>query len=302
MVAHGRDSRQPVAVFLDTDIGDDIDDAWALALCLTHPRINLLGVTTVHGDTVDRAVLARWLIEVSGKKVEVSAGESNPLTHPVTRYRPNQMAAVPTEDEARLKSGRTDGVSFLAEKAKIFDGGELVLLTVGPLTNAAKLLTGHPDGAAKINRLVAMVGTLLPDHPQPEYNAKVDAVATRTVFKSGKPLTMVGLDVTLRCRLSPAELDKFERSDKPLVQRLMALTKAWQNTHRCPDGSVPTPILHDPLAALIVAEPDLVTLTPMCIVVDDEGRTRRVNGEPNCLVATDVQLERFMERVKDLLL
>lgn len=291
-----------IAVLLDTDIGDDIDDAWALAVCLTHPFIHLLGVTTVYGSTVDRAVVARWLIEASGKRVEVAAGESNPLTRQVPPYRPNQMAAIPTEDEARLKVGRTDGVSFLAEKAKTFDGDELVLLTVGPLTNAAKLLIGHPDAAAKINRLVAMVGTLLPDHPQPEYNAKVDAKATRTIFESGKPLTMVGLDVTLRCYFSPDDLDKFNRSDKPLMRRLMALTRVWQNAHRRPDGSVPMPILHDPLAALIVAEPDLVTLTPMRIVVDDEGRTRRVDGEPNVLVATDVQPERVLRRVKELLL
>ncbi|GBC97854.1 Pyrimidine-specific ribonucleoside hydrolase RihA [bacterium HR17] len=290
------------AVLLDTDIGDDIDDAWALALCLTHPQVRLLGVTTVYGDTVARAVLARWLIEATGKTVPVVAGEGAPIGRSAPTDRPNQMAALSAEDEQRLRPDRTDGVAFLAETARAYRGEDLVLLTVGPLTNAAKLLVEHPDAARKIARIVAMVGTLLPDHPQPEYNAKVDATATRILFESGKPLTMVGLDVTLRCRLSQSDLDAFANSDKVLVQRLMALTRAWQTAHRRPDGTVPMPILHDPLAALVVAEPDAVTLQPMRIVVDGEGRTRKADGPPNCQVAVDVQPDRVVARLKRLLL
>ncbi|MGB6837416.1 MAG: nucleoside hydrolase [Dehalococcoidia bacterium] len=293
--------RKPVAVLLDTDIGYDIDDEWALAACLTHPRINLLGVATVHGNTVARAVLSRWLVEAAGKTVEVAAGEGDTLTHSVMRSRPKRMAAIPTEDEARLKQGRTDGVAFLAEEARAFDGDELVLLTVGPLTNAAKLLTEHPEAAARITRITAMVGSLLPGRTSPEYNARVDAEATRIAFESGKPLTMIGLDVTLRCRFTQADLGFLAQSSKPLTHRLLTLTRAWQNTHRAPDGSLPMPILHDPLAALFVAEPEILTLTPMRIVVDDDGRTLRADGEPNCLVATDVRPDRVAQRLKDLL-
>ncbi len=291
-----------VAVLLDTDIGDDIDDAWALAVCLTHPRIDLLGVSTVYADTVARAVLARWLIQAAGKSVEVAAGEQHPLNRTVNLFRPKQIEAVPPEDEQRLKSGRTDGVAFLAEKAAAYHGDELVLLTVGPLTNAAKLLTEHPKEAAKISRIVAMVGTLLPDHPHPEYNAAIDPAATKVLFESGKPLTMIGLDVTLRCKLPEDALAAFASSDKPLLQRLLAMTKIWRETHRRNDGSLPLPILHDPLAALVVVEPELVALNPMRIVVDESGRTLKADGEPNCLVATDVRPDAVVQRLKELLL
>ena len=290
-----------VAVLLDTDIGDDIDDAWALAVCLTHPQISLIGVSTVYADTIARAVIARWLIEATGKKIEVAAGEQHPLDRSVSLYRPNQMKAIPTEDEQRLKSGRNDGVAFLAEKIEAFQGDELVLLTVGPLTNAAKLLTEHPKAAEKITRIVSMVGTLLPEHTKPEYNAAVDPKATKILFECGKPLTMIGLDVTLRCRLSEADLEELSRSEKLLTKRLLILTRAWQEAHRKPDGSMPTPILHDPLAALVVVEPDLVTLTPMKIVVDNEGRTIKADGTPNCLVATDVHPSAVVNRLKNLL-
>jgi len=67
---------EQVHVLLDTDIGDDIDDAWALAVCLTHPKINLLGVSTVYGDTVARSVIARWLIEATGKKLMSLRGKA----------------------------------------------------------------------------------------------------------------------------------------------------------------------------------------------------------------------------------
>lgn len=288
-------------VLLDTDIGDDIDDAWALAVCLTHPQIRLLGVTTVYGDTAARAVLARWLIEATNKSAPVAAGEGAPLHRSAPTYRPNQMAALSAEDEARLRPERTDGVAMLAELAESYAGDDLVLLTIGPLTNAAKLLTEYPRAAAKIRRIVAMVGTLLPDHPQPEYNAKVDPIATRLVFESGKPLTMVGLDVTLKCRFPQSDLDEIAQSSHPLAQRLITLTRVWQKAHQRPDGSVPLPILHDPLAALVVVEPDLVTLTPMRIIVDEQGRTQRGEGTPNCQVATDVQPMLVVGRLKALI-
>lgn len=290
------------AVLLDTDIGDDIDDAWALAVCLVHPQIDLLGVSTVYRDTYARAQIALWLVEAVGKKVEVAAGESHPTGKIVELHRPNQMKAIPSEEERRLKIERTDGVEFLAEKAKAFEGDELVLLTIGPLTNVAKLLTEYPEAARKIDRIVSMVGALLPDRPHPEYNASIDPKATRTLFESGKPLTMVSLDVTLRCRFSENDLEEFKKSEKLLTRRLLALTKAWQEAHRGPDGSSPLPILHDPLAALVVVEPELVTLTPMRISVDEEGRTLKVEGEPNCLVATGVNSTAVVERMKDLLL
>jgi inosine-uridine nucleoside N-ribohydrolase len=83
---------------------------------------------------------------------------------------------------------------------------------------------------------------------------------------------------------------------------LLALTKAWQNAHRGPNGSMPLPILHDPLAALVVVEPELVTLTPTKIIVDERGRTLKVEGEANCLVATDVHPSAVVSRLKSLLM
>jgi len=75
-----------VGLLLDTDIGDDIDDAWALAACASHPGIEPVGVTTVHGDTQARMALAKLLLERAGKEVQVAAGTRDPLDRIVPRW------------------------------------------------------------------------------------------------------------------------------------------------------------------------------------------------------------------------
>ncbi|HIC94536.1 MAG TPA: hypothetical protein EYP09_09860, partial [Anaerolineae bacterium] len=77
-----------IELLLDTDIGDDIDDAWALAACISHPRIELVGVTTVHGDTEVRAALARLLLKRAHVEVEVAAGTRDALDRVVPLQRP----------------------------------------------------------------------------------------------------------------------------------------------------------------------------------------------------------------------
>ncbi len=286
-------------VLLDTDIGDDIDDAWALAVCLHHPEMDLLGVTTVYGPTRIRAGLARWLVEVSGKKVEVCAGLSGPQKDD-GRF-PVYWSAVPETERGRLLEGRTDPISFLREKIRSCTYEDVVLLTVGALTNAAALFQSGAEETKRVRRVVSMVGVIA-DRPQPEYNAGCDPKATQTLFSSGKDVTMIGLDVTLRCRLSEAEMETYTRSQDPLIQRLMAMTRVWQDVHRRGHGTRPMPVLHDVLAALVVVEPELVTLKPMSIEVDDAGRTLSTAGEPKVLVAVDVNERQFFKRVREVLM
>ncbi|MCS7223145.1 MAG: nucleoside hydrolase [Armatimonadetes bacterium] len=290
---------EQVGVFLDTDIGDDIDDAWAVALCLRHPRLDLLGVTTVHGPTRHRAGLARWLVEASGKKVEVASGL------PGTRGDDGRFlpywAAIPESQQERVLKGRTDWLEFLKETIRLAPYEEVVLLTVGALTNAAALFGSGAAELKKVKEIVAMVG-VIEQRAEPEYNAGCDPAATQAVFASGKSLTMVGLDVTMQCVLSEEDLKVFASSNDPLIERLMAMTEVWRNAHRRPDGTRPLPVLHDVLAALVIVEPELVTLKPMKIEVDEKGRTRSVGGTPNARVAIGVRAKKVMQRVREVLL
>ncbi|MFQ6133382.1 MAG: nucleoside hydrolase, partial [Armatimonadota bacterium] len=181
----------PQKVLLDTDIGDDIDDAWALATCIGHADIELVGVTTVLRDTQLRAAQARLLLELGKVEgVEVAAGTRDTLDRIMPISRNNQADVLSPQEEERLRPGRTDAVRFLAEKAREVE--DLVLLPVGPLTNIGRFVTEFPQDLARVQRLVIMGGHVMPDRENPEYNAGCDPRATQAVFACGKPIVMIG--------------------------------------------------------------------------------------------------------------
>ncbi|MBM3497511.1 MAG: nucleoside hydrolase [Armatimonadetes bacterium] len=289
----------PVPILYDTDIGDDIDDAWALSVCVRHPRIELLGVTTVHRDSELRAAQARLLLELAGAPVEVAAGARDGLDRLFPQVRNNQADVLSAEEEDRLRAGRVDGVRFLAEKIAQHPG--CTLLPVGPFTNVGRLIAEFPEAYQQLGRLVIMGGHVRPDRPDPEYNACVDPRATRMMFESGKPLLMVGLDVTLRCVMTPEELGAIDAKGTPLSQAIMAMTRLWQQHVSPPGGPTRTPCIHDPLAALVAVEPSFVRTEPMCLTIDEEGRCVRREGEPNVEVAVDVEPETVRRRIVDLI-
>jgi len=285
-----------VPVILDTDIGDDIDDAWALSVCLRHPGIKLIAVTTVHRDTELRAAQARLLLEAAAAKgIEVAAGSRDGLDRIFELHRNCQADVLSTEDEARLRRGRTDAVRFLAETIEANPG--CTLLPIGPFTNVGRLIVEFPEAFAKLGRLVVMGGHVRPDLPHPEYNASVDPRATRLMFGSGKPLKMIGLDVTLRCVMEPGDLEEIAAKGTPLSRAIMTMTRLWQRAGAEPGQPPRMPCVHDPLAALTVAEPDIVEMRPIRIRVDEAGNCVPSEGEPNAEVAVGVDPARVRCRV-----
>jgi len=281
-----------VKVLLDTDIGDDIDDAWALALCLCHPEIELVGVTTVWGDTETRAALARMLVERSGRRVEVVAGTRDGLDKHVPLGRPTYAEAL-GPSEGRLKGGRTDAVRFMAEEARRNPG--LVLLTVGPLTNAARFALEFPKEFGLLSRHVMMCGHLIPGREEPEYNAGCDPRATQIVFSTKVPKFVVGLDVTLKCQLSDADLERLKARGTPLATTLYEMTRLWQRKTKG------TPTMHDPLAAISVVEEGIVEFSPLRVRVDEAGRLKKGGGRPNVNFATSVKPDLLRRRLVEVI-
>jgi len=285
-----------VPVILDTDIGDDIDDAWALSVCLRHPGIKLIAVTTVHRDTELRAAQARLLLEAAATQgVEVAAGSRDGLDRIFELHRNCQADVLSAEDEARLRPGRTDAVRLLAETIEANPG--CTLLPIGPFTNVGRLIVEFPGAFAKLGRLVVMGGHVKPDLPHPEYNAMVDPRATRLMFESGRPLKMIGLDVTLRCVMEPSDLEAIEAKDTPLSRAIVTMTRLWQEAGAQPGQPRRMPCVHDPLAALSVAEADIVETRPMRIRIDGAGNCVPSEGEPNAEVALGVDPVRVRRRV-----
>ena len=234
-----------------TDIGDDIDDALALALALQSPELDVRLVTTVLDDTETRTRLA-WKelgLDRGRRDIALATGAPEPLLDPRRFTRARQFRALTAEDvmpqAARRRASEAIIETLLASPEKI------TLVPVGPLTNIALALRTEPRIRDKIERIVRLGGafTML----RAEYNIMRDRAAAEIVFSSGVPITAVGLDVTMKCKLEGRDLERLRAAENPASRFLVRLIGLWQNNR---PGQYPT--LHDPLAMAVAFQPNLV--------------------------------------------
>lgn len=257
----GQSPREPIPALIDTDIGDDIDDAFALALALRSPEIALQGVTTVFGDTRLRARLAKRLLRAYGRDdIPVAAGDSTPL---LIRHRPSGVpqAAIldPRED---LPISALSGPELIIQKAQDF-AGRLTLICIGPLTNVATALSKEPRLSSAIRNIVMMGGTS--GLPLPEWNVRSDARAAQMVLSSGIPITMIGWNITRHCQLRPEDVERLRCNEAPQARLLSQLLTAWQRHH--PRRLPAAPYLHDPLTMAAICAPNLLRFEQMAVRV-----------------------------------
>jgi inosine-uridine nucleoside N-ribohydrolase len=260
-----------IPVILDTDIGSDIDDAFALALIIDSPEFALLGVTTVSGDTAARArIAAKMLWEAGGKwrQVPVLAGLPGTMKQNI-----NQAAWA--EGFVGPQLLKENAVDFLRSKFHRYPG-EITLITIGELTNVAALLKADPLAAKKIKRIAMMGGSIARGYepgspPEAEWNIKSNPAAARAVFSSGIPILMAPLDVTAMLKLDAAARRRIFSSNTPLSDSLSALYKLWNRE---------TPILFDPMAVAMVLDPGLCQSKDLAVEVDNQGFTRVAEGKP----------------------
>lgn len=285
-----------IPIFLDTDIGDDIDDALALVVALRSPEVELRGVTTVFRDAGRRAQMALRVLELAGRpEVPVWAGESLPLGQAWEQIPEGARLGKQFEKLPEGTLGVQPGHAVPALKAAIQDahaaGEKLTVVPIGPLTNIAKLFQEHPEVIERC-RVVLMGGQW--QCKQAEWNIRCDPEAAAVVFESGADLMMVGLDVTVPCKLSPEQVQQIRDHGTSLTDLLAEFTSAW--------GRVVT--LHDPLTILTLFN-DCVQFEPMHLRVELEGEKRAFtlpdSGTPNCLAGKTVDatraVELFMERL-----
>lgn len=282
---------RPIPIVLDTDIGSDIDDAFALALILRSPELDLQAVTTVSGDTQARARLAAKMLWVAGRgDVPVAPGE--PGAGPAA----SQTAWAEGFSSPSLL--REPGVSLL--KTKIEEGrGRVVVVAIGPLTNIAALMKQYPEVRKQIRQIVLMGGSFARGYspgsgPTPEGNIASDVAAAQAVFSSGVPILMAPLDVTARLQLYPSVLQRVFAQSTPLSNALRAVYALWGQ---------PTPTLHDPMAVSLLIDRRLARTRAMAVRVDKDGMTREQTGKPkNAVVGIETDaasyIDFFMRRMQ----
>jgi purine nucleosidase len=279
-------ARPPIPVLIDTDIGDDIDDALALALALASPELDVRAITTVHGDAHTRALLVcRLLYAVGRDKIPVASGRP-------ARATPDSAGQLQygLRPSFRLRPERELAVDFLYRRLKERPD-ELTLVALGPLTNLGDLLIRHPDCKPWIKRIVLMGGAVRTGYDErspvvPEWNVRQDLKAAQTVFAAGIPLLIVPLDATVSLKLEVDRRRRILEDRTPLTRELRALYELWDKG---------TPTLFDPLAVALCFEERFCKLENLRLDVDDKGFTRLADGKPNARVATSVQREEFLD-------
>jgi len=288
-------SRQPAPnaqlVILDTDIGDDIDDAFALALALRSPELRILGITTAFGDTELRARLVdRYLSAVGRRDIPVAAGVPTPANNVFT-----QRAYA----EHGVAGKHRDGVAFLLEEIKAHPG-EITLIAIGPLFDLQAAIERDPMTFRKLKRVVLMGGSVYRGYdgqngerrgPDAEWNINRDPAGLPALLASGVPLFMMPLDST-QVHLETKERDEIFAHGSPLTDQLTLLYHQWRSgTDWHPDA----PTLYDPVAVTYAIHPELCPTTPMRLEVDDKGFTRPVEGESNAQVCLKSDEKGFLE-------
>ena len=240
-------------IWLDTDIGNDIDDSVALAYLLREPECDLLGISTVTGEAVERAKLADVLCVAAGADIPIYPGAEEPLLTPQRQGHPHQVKYLARwPHRAQFESGRAIEAMY---EAIYKNPGEVTLLAVGPMTNLALLFKTHPDVAAMLLDVVVMCGEFFGksvyQRPENEWNAFCDPYAAAILYAvAGVRVRSVGLDVTSQLMMTPDEVK--QRFVSPLL-RVVYDFSGFET------GERQRLFYHDPLAAVSIFHPDVMT-------------------------------------------
>ncbi|HEX4178400.1 MAG TPA: nucleoside hydrolase [Rhizomicrobium sp.] len=280
-------------IIIDTDIGDDIDDAFAVALALSSPEFEVLGFSADFGDTQTRAkMLDRMLGEMGHGDIPVAMG--TPVDVNRNAFTQRRYA----EGGAFARASHPSSVNFILGQARKYPG-QVTLVAIGPLANVGAMIARDPAGFRLLKRVVIMGGSIrtledpygvaAPVTPHPEWNIKNDIGGAQKLFASGVPLTVMPLDSTANLKLHEVVRTAIFAHGSTMTNILAGLYYEWSAATRAA-----TPTLYDPMTLAAMLNPSLCPTTPMHISVDDAGNTRETPGATNANVCLHSDSEAFL--------
>lgn len=294
-----------VRVILDTDIGTDVDDCLALAVVLGSPELQLEGITCVYGDVALRSRMVAKLLRLRGRDdVPLRLGAARPLLSLRDVYwagHEGEGLLTPADPEPIVPNEHA--VDFII-RTVLANPGEMHLLAIGPLTNVALALLKAPRIAHELAHLTVMGGVLRGsaglDQPLAEHNFVCDPEAAHIVLSSGAPTTLVPLDVTTRVFIRRDGVQRLRGMGTPFHDAVAQQVELYPRFAKRGDT-----FLHDPLAAAIMIEPELVSTEALQVDIETEGRLARgvsfmrrmAERTPNVQVALAVNSARAEEFV-----
>jgi len=285
-------TQNPRPVILDTDIGDDIDDTWALLMLLRMPQLDLKLAVGDFGNSRYRARLLAKLLQMTGRS-SVPVGLGIDIEAGVTDE-PGQQSAWLDNYQLESYPGKIyqDGVQAIIDTIKQ-SPQPVVLLCLGPVPNIAEALRRDPSIASNAH-FVGMFGSIRTgyvgdDSPAAEYNVKVDPQSLQAAFAAPWECTITPLDTCGTVVLDGSNYQRLYQSEDPWLVSLMDNYRIWlpgapyiAADH---DMSKTSTTLFDAVAVHLAAGGDLVELERLPIRVTDDGYTviDEQHGRPvNC--------------------
>ena len=296
-----------IPVIIDTDPG--VDDALAIMIAAASDKIDLLGLTPVDGNVqaVHTHQNALDLISFLGIDADVAEGSYDQLIYRFGRYATSTHGetgmggvVLPKSDK---KFHELRAWDYIYEKAKEYPG-EIVLIAIGPLTNVARTLIMHPDIKTMIKQIVIMGGSTEAGNvtPYAEFNFLVDPPAAKVVFESGIPIVMAGLNVTLKTGISFDFIASLAKeSNSKIGEMFDELVHGYSDVKINKEGDRSS-IVHDAIAVAYVIDPSKCDTELKRIEIQTErflegtwGQSKVVEGEPNCVVINDIDMDYYRE-------
>ena len=292
-------------IILDTDLGTDIDDVYALVLAIHHPSLDLKGVTTVYGDVQARAKLAAKILRLSGcEHIPVHAG----IRVPQARLKRGDIAPdftdflnhteYVTEDDPEFGQLYPDAIEFILQSLSTTPE-PIGLIGIGPWTNLAEVLRSATPAQRQMIRFVALMGGE-PNRMIAEHNVVCDPEGADSVLTSGLPIFMGSLDVTKQMILTIPEVETFlGNATAPVHKGLYETTRLWLPCR----GAKPGPVLYDLIPVFWAADPSLVKTAPMSLRVEtlgvfSRGFTVPMNLETQYQIGVSLEIDTNLLKTK----
>lgn len=234
----------PTKIIIDTDIGEDIDDILVTAFALRSPEFEVMGITTVDGDTRARARIARRVAQVCGKEnVPVAAGfmlnmpQADPGT--IGAESVTQFDLAPDED-GLPPAGKLRADELIAGTASA-NPGEVSVVTIGSMTNLGQAFVRFPHETAQLRQVVTNGGNFgAKKDARIGWNLRYDPVAASVVSRGPVQWVLLPENAMGAARLRAEDVDRLREAGRPLPQLLFRAVELWRRNKRETDeNSIP---------------------------------------------------------------
>ena len=296
-----------IPIILDGDPGHDDAIAWMLAKA--SDKLEILACTSVSGNqSIEKtSINARRVMTLLGIDAPFAMGREEPLHgEPIHAGNIHGETGLdgPALPEPALEAEPLSAVELMAKTISA-SSEPVTIVATGPLTNVGALLILHPELKPKIAHISIMGGGLAFGNwtPAAEFNILIDPEAADVVFKSGLPLTMAGLDVTLKALVFPEDFERIRALGNPVAVVVAEWLDFFYNFHRS-IGYAGAPV-HDAVAVAALIKPEILTARDYYVQIETTGDFCRgatvadhygfSHKPPNTHALVDIDREAFID-------